>query len=63
MKNDLSKTQRLVFKLAGVIAMIGIYVFMNTRTDMSDSFAIGVYFACCAGIIWALRKFARSNIS
>ena len=64
MKNEtnLSKSQNIVFVVAGAGAVIGIYVFLSTQVDTSEPFVIGVYLVSCAVTVWALRRFVASNV-
>ena len=64
MKNEirLSKSQNIVFVVAGTGAVIGIYVFLSTQVDTSEPFVIGAYLVICAVTVWALRRFVASNV-
>ena len=57
-----SKRQKIAFVSNGVISTFGIYFFMDSQTNMSDGFAIGVYLVCCLTVLWGLERYVRTNI-
>jgi hypothetical protein len=61
-KKEFSRSQNIVFNIASFAGLLGIYVFMNTQTDMTDIFAIAIFFIACIPILWALRRFVRDNV-
>jgi hypothetical protein len=57
-----SPGQNLVWRIICIVAMVGIYAFLGTQTDIKDPFVIGVYFVFCAVIVWGSRRFVAANV-
>ena len=61
-KKEFSRSQNVVFNVAGFGGLLGIYFFMTTQTDMTDPVAIMVYLLACIPIVWALRRWVRDRL-
>ncbi len=62
-REELTLRQVRVFQLAGAIAMVGIFAFLSTQTDVRDPFVIAVFLLCCVGIILALNRYIKKNVA
>jgi hypothetical protein len=61
-KPEFSSGQNLAWSVMSIVAMVGIYAFLGTQTDVKDPFVIGVYFIVCAVVLWGSRRFIADNV-
>jgi hypothetical protein len=61
-KIEFSRGQNLVWGTMSIVAIVGIYAFLGTQTDVKDPFVNCVYFVVCAVVVWGARRFVADNV-
>jgi hypothetical protein len=56
---EVTTGQKILRLTASIVAVVGIYFFMDSQVDMRDGFALGVYIASSLGVVYAIHRFSK----